>query len=53
VHADHITGTGLIKKQTNFKVQSVLGKKTIAKADVYVDEGLLFFIIYSLLSQIY
>lgn len=36
VHADHVTGTGKIKS-TLKECKSVLGKKSGAKADVYVD----------------
>jgi len=39
VHADHITGSGLIKKETNFQVKSVISKHTKAKADLYVHDG--------------
>ncbi|BET03145.1 Metallo-beta-lactamase superfamily [Nesidiocoris tenuis] len=37
VHADHITGTGLLKKSTNCK--SIISKYSGAKADIYVEDG--------------
>lgn len=39
VHADHITGSGLIKKKTNFKVKSILSKDTNGLADIHVKDG--------------
>jgi sulfur dioxygenase len=38
MHADHVTGTGLLKKQFP-DCQSVIAKFTQAKADKYVDDG--------------
>lgn len=38
VHADHVTGTGLIKSQIP-GVQSLISKASGAKADVFVDAG--------------
>jgi len=38
VHADHITGTGLIKRQIP-TCKSIISKHTNAKADRYVDDG--------------
>lgn len=39
MHADHITGTGQLKKKTNFTVKSVLSVNSGGKADVFVDDG--------------
>jgi sulfur dioxygenase len=39
VHADHITGSGLIKKQTNYEVKSILSKDTNGLADIHVVHG--------------
>ena len=39
VHADHITGSGLIKKKTNFEVKSILSKDTKGLADIHVKDG--------------
>jgi sulfur dioxygenase len=42
VHADHITGTGLMKKNHFPSMKSVLGKQgcdDFAKADIYMKEG--------------
>lgn len=38
MHADHVTGTGMIKRQIP-TCKSVISKHTEAKADVYVDNG--------------
>lgn len=38
VHADHITGSGLIKKEIK-RVKSILFNDTTAKADIYVNDG--------------
>ncbi|KAI5067162.1 hypothetical protein GOP47_0017690 [Adiantum capillus-veneris] len=38
VHADHITGTGLIKKQMP-NVRSLISRASCAKADIFVDPG--------------
>lgn len=38
-HADHITGTGLIKKLTNYEVKSVIGKRSSAFADIHLEDG--------------
>lgn len=38
VHADHVTGTGLIKNKVS-GVKSLISKASGAKADVYVDAG--------------
>ena len=38
VHADHITGSGLIKKSLN-SVKSVISEGSQAKADVFVNDG--------------
>jgi sulfur dioxygenase len=38
VHADHITGSGQIKK-LNQNVKSVIGKYSNAKADIYLNDG--------------
>lgn len=38
MHADHVTGTGLLKKQFP-NCQSVIAKFTQAKADKYIDDG--------------
>jgi len=38
MHADHITGTGMIKRQI-LTCKSVISKHTDAKADRYVDDG--------------
>ena len=43
MHADHVTGSGLIKKKTNFKVKSVLSKDTKGMADIHVQHGVLFY----------
>jgi len=37
VHADHVTGTGILKSLTGCK--SVISKLSGAKADVFVHEG--------------
>ena len=37
VHADHVTGTGILKNLTGCK--SVISKLSGAKADVFVHEG--------------
>jgi sulfur dioxygenase len=39
VHADHITGTGLLKKKLNDSVKSVLSVDSGANADLYVKDG--------------
>jgi sulfur dioxygenase len=41
-HADHITGSGLIKKLTNHEVKSVIGKRSSAIADIHLEDGDLF-----------
>lgn len=38
MHADHVTGTGMIKRQIPM-CKSVISKHTEAKADLYVDNG--------------
>ena len=38
LHADHVTGTGMIKRQIP-TCRSVISKHTDAKADRYVDDG--------------
>ena len=38
MHADHVTGTGLIKRHIP-TCKSVISKNTKAKADWYIDEG--------------
>ncbi|OIW11629.1 hypothetical protein TanjilG_31908 [Lupinus angustifolius] len=38
VHADHVTGTGLIKSEVP-DVKSVISKASGAKADIYVEQG--------------
>ncbi|OIW19899.1 hypothetical protein TanjilG_28770 [Lupinus angustifolius] len=38
VHADHVTGTGLIKSKVS-DVKSVISKASSAKADLYVEQG--------------
>jgi len=37
VHADHVTGTGILKNLTGCK--SVISKISGAKADVYIKDG--------------
>jgi sulfur dioxygenase len=37
-HADHITGTGLIKQRLS-EVKSVISKHSGAKADIHIVEG--------------
>jgi len=41
VHADHVTGSGQIKKQLESvaKVKSIISKFSGAKADIHVDDG--------------
>lgn len=39
VHADHITGSGLLKKLTNNLVKSVISKNSSATADMYLNDG--------------
>lgn len=41
-HADHITGSGLMKKQTNFQIKSVIGKHSSAQADIHLEDGDIF-----------
>jgi len=38
MHADHVTGTGMIKRQIP-TCKSVISKHTEAKADIYIDHG--------------
>ena len=38
LHADHVTGTGMIKRQIP-TCKSVISKHTDAKADRYVEDG--------------
>lgn len=38
MHADHITGTGQLKKRLK-NLNSVISKYTSAKADIHVDDG--------------
>lgn len=49
VHADHITGSGLLKKLYGYSLQSVISLASGADADIKVDHGdLIFFGSYSL-----
>jgi len=38
MHADHVTGTGMIKRQIP-TCKSIISKHSEAKADLYVDDG--------------
>jgi sulfur dioxygenase len=38
-HADHITGSGLMKKLTNYQIKSVIGKRSSAQADIHLEDG--------------
>lgn len=39
VHADHVTGSGELKKLLNNQVKSVIGEKSGAEADILVKEN--------------
>jgi sulfur dioxygenase len=41
-HADHITGTGQMKKLTNNQIKSVISKHSSALADIHVNDGEIF-----------
>jgi sulfur dioxygenase len=39
VHADHVTGSGLIKKQLPH-VKSMIGADSTAQADIHIKDGM-------------
>lgn len=39
MHADHITGSGELKKESNYQAKSIIGEMSGAEADIKVKEN--------------